>query len=174
MSPDLPIGVILHERGGATEELLADFARSLRRDGVDVGGLIQCGGHWPNGRERMELVDLREGTMWVISQDLGSGSASCRLDPVGLAAASAVLRREIAAQVALLVVNKFAGSEAEGEGLAPEMFEAASLGIPLLTALSQRYKPRWDALTGGAGRMLEPTEQALRGWWAEIAERTLR
>lgn len=174
MTPDLPIGVVLHERGGDTEALLAAFARSLRGQGVDVGGLVQTVGRWPNGRDRMDLVDLREGTVFVISQDLGPGSESCRLDPVGLAAASAVLRREIAAGVALLVVNKFAGSEAEGGGLAPEMFDAVARGIPLLTTLSTRHKPQWDRLSGGAGRMLAPTSEALRGWWTAIAERTAR
>ncbi len=160
-----PIGVILHDRGGESEELLARFARALRAEGQDVGGLVQTSCHYPNGRKKMTLVDLRTGEAFVISQNLGVGSDACCLDPAGLADASRVLRREIAAAVSLLVINKFAGKECEGEGLAPELFEAVTAGIPVLTTLAFRHKDKWDALTGGAGVMLDSTEQALWDWW---------
>lgn len=164
-----PIGAILHDPGGNSEELLAAFALRLRQSGHDVGGLIQVSSRYANGRKRMELVDLRTGARFELSQNLGLGSDACCLDTLVLGEASAVLRREIAHGVALLVVNKFASEEGEGQGLAPEMLEGITLGIPLLTTLSRVRKPQWDAVMGGAGEMLESKEEALWEWWEGVA-----
>jgi uncharacterized protein len=162
------VGVIVHDRGGSTEELLAAFAQSLRARGWNVGGLVQYSSKEANGKGRKDLLDLRTGTVYRISQNLGRFSDACCLDPSGLADASQVLRRDIEAGVDLLVANKFSGSESEGDGLAAEMFGCISHGIPLLTTLALRYKPQWDDLTGGIGEMLEADEQALWRWWQKV------
>lgn len=166
---DAPVGLILHDGDDGVSALLAAFAAELRAGGVDVGGLVQQDGVDAAGRPRMDLVDVRSGEVFRISLDLGSGSDSCSLDTAGLAEASLVLRREIAAGVALLVVNKFSSRECEGEGLAPEMFEAIAGGIPLLTTLRRRHRPRWDEMTGGIGAMLPPDPAALRAWWRSVS-----
>jgi hypothetical protein len=163
-----PIGVILHAGDPGIADLLAAFAARLRAEGIDVGGLVQRRVDGGGGRPRIEQIDVRTGQAFPITQDLGAGSQSCAIDTGGLAAASAVLRRETEARVALLVVNKFSEQEAEGRGLAPEMFDAVAEGIPVLTTLAKRYWPQWERLTGGAGTMLEPDEAALRRWWAEV------
>ncbi len=159
------LGVILHEQRELRERLLARFAATLRDDGVDVGGLVQRTSQDANGRPRMELKDLRSGRIYLISENLGAGSTACCLSAPALAEASQVLRREMERPPELLVVSKFAGLEAEGRGLAPEMFEAVTRGIPVLTTLAWRHKPRWDALTGRAGTMLPAEEEALWRWW---------
>jgi molybdopterin-guanine dinucleotide biosynthesis adapter protein len=167
------VGVILNEAGAATEPLLADFAAGLRVRGVDVGGLIQRSRVGDAGKPVMDLVDIRTGEEFRISQDLGSASAGCNLDTSGLADASRVLRREIAAGAQLLIINKFAGQECDGGGLAPEMFDAISRGIPVLTSLAPRNRPRWDVLTGNAGQMLAPRAEALWQWWRGVAGKTM-
>jgi len=75
-----------------------------------------------------------------------------------------VLRRDIAERVALLVVNKFAGMEVDGEGMAPDAFEALSAGIPVLTCLSVRYQEKFEAVSGGLGTFLPPEETAVVDW----------
>jgi len=159
------IGLILHERGDKSEELLLNFAFALRAEGVDIGGLVQRSSIAANGKPEMDVIDVRTGAEFRISQNLGTGSSACCLDPAGLAEASQVLRREIAAGVELLVVNKFSGAECEGGGVAAETFEAIAQGIPVLTTLATRYRERWDALTESAGTLLEPDLDALRHWW---------
>jgi uncharacterized protein len=165
----LAIGVILHEKGDGSEKILADFAFALRQAGVDVGGLVQHSTFQPDGRRRVDLIDVRTRETFCISQDLGPDSRACILDLAGLADASQVLRREIEAGVVLLIVNQFAKMESEGRGLAPEAFEAVGRGIPVLTSLSTRYRAQWDALSEGAGQMLEPTPEALWAWWKSVA-----
>ena len=163
-----PIGLILHERGDPAEDMLAEFAFGLRAQGIDAGGLVQRSTAGTGRKSIMHLIDLRTGDEYRISQDLGPGSGACALDPTGLAAASHVLRREIAANVPLLVVNKFSGAEAEGGGLLTETFEAITHGIPLLTCLSLRYRDHWNALTDHAGTEIPPNPNAIAAWWASL------
>jgi hypothetical protein len=166
--PLSPIGVILHSDDAKVEELLANFALAAQARGVDVGGVFQRDiGEGPV-KARMELVDIRCGQTFPISQNLGGGSTSCRVDPTGLAAASHVLRREIERPASLLVVSKFGKLEAEGGGFADEMFDAVAAGIPLLTSLAARFTPQWQAATDNAGEMLEPDMAALWRWWDKV------
>ena len=162
------IGVILHEPRDGSEELLERFAFALRAKGVDVGGLVQRNKKRPNGKADLDLIDVRTEAAYPISQDLGAGSSACCLDPRGLAEASGVLRREIDAGVALLVVNKFSTSECEGDGVVAEIFEAITRGIPVLTSLSIRHLEEWNKLTDGAGTLLDPKEDVLWCWWEDV------
>lgn len=163
-----PIGVVVHDCACDTALLLGRFAARLRAAGVDVGGLCQVNGEGEGGHGHC-LVDIRTGERYRISQELGAEAAACSLDPGGFAAASVVLRREIAHGAALLVVNKFAWLESAGQGLLPEMFEAIASGIPVLTSLSPRHKAAWDAATDGAGTVLTASDGALWEWWEQIA-----
>jgi hypothetical protein len=162
------LGVVLHDGDAGVEALLSAFVGSLRADGADVGGLLQRTGRQPNGRPRMELVDIRHGGVFLISQDLGRDSTACCVDPSGVAAAALVLKRELAAPPALLVVNKFAGLEAKGGGLLAELFEAVAGGVPVLTSLARRHQPAWEAAVQGAGTVLPPDAAALLAWWRSI------
>jgi len=165
---DTPIGVVLHESLAYVDDLLADFARALRAEGENVGGLVQKNRAKETGKAEMSVVDLRTDRVFRISQNLGPSSSSCCLDLTGMAEASQVLRREIGDGVALLVVNKFASAESEGGGFLAETFEAVSQGIPVLTSVSFRFKAGWDQLTGGAGEMLTPDRAALFRWWDRV------
>lgn len=171
MTNNYRIGVIFHNRGEHAEEVLADFVEDLRQRGVGVGGLYQRTAEGVRGRSRMDLVDIRTGTLYSISQDLGQEAVACALDPAGLADASQVLRRDIADRVELLVISKFAGQEATGQGFVPEMSAAISAGIPILTSVSARYKDAWDEVTGSAGAMLSPDRDSLNAWWASQCDR---
>ena len=166
------IGLILHERGDGTEELLMQFAFDLLDKGVNVGGLVQRSVRGPTGKNIMDLIDIRTKDEFRISQDLGAGSDACSLDPAGLAEASQVLRREIESGVALLVVNKFSGAECSGEGLAAETFEAIAQGIPVITSLAVRYQDDWNLLTESAGTLLQPNLAALWSWWTGLTQAT--
>lgn len=160
-------GIILHDKGENGEDVLAAVVATLVAEGVRVGGLYQQSTRYPSGRTRMDLVDVRTGERHEISQDLGSGSTACCLNPGALVEASAILRRDVAAGVDLLVVNKFAGMEVDGEGMAPDAFEALSNGIPVLTCLSHRYRDKFAEVSGGMGTFLEPDVAAVVAWARE-------
>jgi hypothetical protein len=141
-----------------TAALLADFAAAVEAAGYVVRGLIQrpAGGH---------LIDLAGGRRFPIMQDLGPGSRSCRVDPRGVAEASAVLREAADLGADLVLVNRFGKLEAHGGGLAAEMLAIMAAGIPLLTAVDDGNLVRWLDFTGGAGTLLPPERDALQDWW---------
>ena len=163
------IGVMRHEKGDGAERVLAEFALGLRAAGKNIAGLVQRSRRDAEGRRAgVALIDIRTGSAFRISQELGAGSTACSLDTQGLAEASAVLRREIEAGVALLVVNQFGETESIGGGLVAETFEAISKGIPLLTSVATCHLAAWEAMTEGAGEKLAPTPEALQRWWEGV------
>lgn len=158
-------GVVAYPEGGDVESLLTDFAAALQGQGVRVGGLLQRSSKELNGRPRMELVDIETGQAVLISQNLGGSSSACCVDLSGVADASALLRRAIAARPDLLIINKFSGLEAKGEGLRGEFLEALGSGIPVLAGLSERHRDAFEEMAEGAGQFLEASGEALQKWW---------
>lgn len=165
--PALRPGAVIHGPGSGGVDLLLDrFAAELLRRGFRIGGVVQRNyGAIDDCADRMELVDVATGTAFDITQNLGRESQSCRVDPAGVADASQPVRRAVEQRVDLLVVNKFAGLEAHGEGLAQEMLAGIAEGIPLLTSVGSRFLNDWQGFTGGFSDLLAPTEEALWRWW---------
>lgn len=167
-SEGISFGVVAYPEGGDVETLLAGFAATLQAQSVRVGGLLQRSSTEPNGRPRMELIDIASGETVLISQNLGADSSACCIDPHGVAAGSMVLRRAIADRPDLLIINKFSGLEAKGEGLRAEFLEALASGLPVLAGLSERHRGAFEEMAGGAAEFLESDLAALTVWWNGI------
>lgn len=165
---DVKFGVVAYPEGGDIETLLAEFAAALKSQGARVGGLLQRSSKEANGRPRMELIDIESGETFRISQNLGANSSACCVDPTGVATASLVLRRAIAGRPDLLIINKFSGLEAKGEGLRGEFLEALASGLPVLSGLSLRHRGAFEDMAQGAARYLEADGGALLRWWAAV------
>ena len=165
--PPLRPGALVHGPGSAaTDALLESFALDLKARGFRVGGVIQRNEAPREGcAELMTLVDLGGGRVYDITQKLGPGSQSCRVDPTGVAEASEAVRRGVAERVELLVVNKFGGLEAGGGGLVQELLAAMAEGVPVLTSVGSRYTDDWLTATGGHTDLLAPSMAALWRWW---------
>lgn len=164
----ISFGVVAYPEGGDVETLLADFAATLQEAGVRVGGLLQLSSTEANGRPRMELIDIAGGETVLISQNLGADSSACCVDPTGVAAASTLLRRAIAARPDLLIINKFSGLEAKGEGLRAEFLDALASNLPVLAGLSDRHRDAFEEMAGGAGDFLDANLPALTAWWIGV------
>lgn len=169
--PALPIAAVVYSPGDPVEALLAAAVRTLKAEGVRVGGLVQHDLHGDPSRIcQMELEDVASGERFALSQDLGRGSESCMLDSSALAQAAVAVRRAVEGAADLVVVNKFGTQEVAGGGLRAELGLAAAAGVPLLTAVGQRYLAAWDEFTGGAGTLLPPTPEAILAWWRGLNE----
>lgn len=155
---------IVHRGGTAADTLLAEVVAHQQAQGRRVRGLLMtypepeagCAG-------RMVLVDIDSGVPFLVSQPMGSGSTACRGDPRGFAQASGVLRAALADAPDLVVVNRFGALEAEGGGFSAELLELLSEGIPVLTAVNERYLPTWQHFSGGAAVL--PAERAAVDQW---------
>lgn len=163
---DRLVGLVVGGRTEGCAALLAAFAVRRKAEGVRVGGIIQRP-QQQGERSRLVLEDIETGALIPLTQDLGSGSTACSLDPGQLMAGAMVIRRGIEAGVELILVNKFARLEAEGGGLLAEIYEAIAAGIPLLITIAPDYLSQWAMLSGAVGTRLAPEEAVLENWWRQ-------
>ncbi|WP_246148852.1 DUF2478 domain-containing protein [Skermanella pratensis] len=164
--PALRPGAVIHGPKAMTDTLLGDFAGELQRRGFKVAGLIQRNlGAGDDCACAMELVDMASGEVIRISQDLGAGSTSCRVDPAGIAEAGSRLRSALDGKPDLVVVNKFGALEKDGGGLADELLWAMAEGLPVLTSVAGRLVGEWLEFCGGHCDLLRPDPAALWQWW---------
>ncbi|AMN47591.1 molybdenum ABC transporter ATP-binding protein [Steroidobacter denitrificans] len=164
-SAPLPIAAIVSSEPEAADALLAEFAMRLGRQGWRVRGLVQHTRRSGGKYKQMMLVDLNDPTSrFPISQDLGTGSSACRLDPAGIAAASIVLRNALRQKADLVIANRFGVLEATGGGLSDELLSLMSERTPLLLVVAERYLEAWRDFTGGEGVELPPRIEVLEAW----------
>ena len=165
---------VIRPRGGEIVDCLEGFTRILQGQGYVVRGLIQRNGpDNPACGCTMMLVDLDTSDHYRISQNLGPESTCCRVDTAGFAEASQVLRRAMASDTDLVVVNKFGKLEAQGLGLADEMMAIMAQGIPLITTVEMTSLEIWREFTGGLADELPANCGGLMRWWDGIRPRGL-
>lgn len=162
------IAAIVTLHSGEADGLLAAFARQQRAAGRRVRGLLQKSIACDDDGCTYAVVDLDDGREYPISQDLGSGSQACSLDPGLIAEASLVMRRIGQEGAELAIFNRFGGLEAEGGGFAAEMLHLMSSDIPVLTVVPARFLAIWRDFTGGLAEELPPTPAALADWFATL------
>lgn len=169
------VAAILYRPQDDVDGLLADFALELARSGERIGGIVQQNVKDGSGCQvGMQAIDLMTGAEVSICQPLGSGAMACKLDAAGLAEAAVAVTRAIAADVDLIVINKFSKQEAAGEGLRDEIADAIAAGIPVLTAVPEKCLEAWDDFTGGIGTSLLCERGAIEGWWQDLSWRVKR
>ena len=169
----LPIAAIVYRPTDHIEPVLLEAARSLAAEGVRLGGILQhdipttindpCG---------MELEDLATGERFPLSQDLGSGSEACRLDPNALAHAAVAVRGALERGTQVVFINKFGAQEASGSGLRAEMAMAVTSGVPVITAVGERFLAEWQHFTGGHSTLLQPNVADILAWWRALPAST--
>ncbi|MBN8486668.1 MAG: DUF2478 domain-containing protein [Burkholderiales bacterium] len=164
------IAALRHDGSLDMDTLLAQAAARAQTAGLRVRGLVMT---WPDGAAAcgaMVLKDVQTGESFLVSQDLGPGATGCRVDTQGFARASVVLRRALDEQPLpdLVVINRFGGLEAEGEGLAEELMALVAAEVPVLTAVADKHAQAW-ARFSGEWPLMEP--QALPGWLDGLARR---
>lgn len=160
-----PLGVIDFADATPVDAVLEAVARQLMAEGRIPGGFLQREGPAPAGCcAAMDLEDLRTGALIRISQDLGPAARGCRLDPRGLAEASAAAQSAIGQGIDLLIINRFGKGEADGQGLRAAMIAALEAGIPVLTAARPAYMPACAAFHGGLATVLNPDAAQILDW----------
>jgi nucleoside-triphosphatase THEP1 len=169
----LNLAAVIYRPEDDIDRLLASFAERLRGEDRRIGGIVQRNRRGDCGPVKlMEVIDLMTEQVIPICQNLGTGSVSCRLDVAGLAEAAQAVRSAIAQQVELVVVNKFGKTEADGRGLRAEIAQAIIAGLPVLTAVPDRFYGAWHAFTGGFGTTLLCDSDVVEDWWREMSRRT--
>lgn len=153
---------------GETDRLLAEVVSRLTQRGVRVAGALRT--HGEAGRNEhcnSDLWLLPDGPAVRITQDLGAGSAACRMDAGALEGAVGLTTARFAQNGAdLVVLNKFGLSEAEGRGFRALIADALGRGVPVLLGLSDRHRAAFDQFSGGMATALRPDIAAILAWCA--------
>jgi hypothetical protein len=160
------IAALPGEPSAEVQELMAGFARRLADSGARVAGVTQARTvDTATGRKAIVLRDVRDGRLYSISQDLGSGSVACNLDSSELALACGSIETAVANGADLVVVSKFSKQEAARGGLADAFRAAMVAKVPVVTAVSPHYLDEWRDFAGHLAEFVEPSEDALAQWW---------
>ena len=164
---DFLIAAICTSTTGEADDLVFEFATTLKNRGLNIRGLAQQTKHEGATCELL-LVDIHSGDTYPITQDLGACSTACRLDTQALSEASIVLRLAQDESPDLVIANRFGKQEAEGRGFAAEMLQLMSMEIPLLTIVQEKYLGNWREFTGGLSLELQPDAKSIQDWFLNL------
>ncbi len=155
---------------GFSDRLLADFAQRLLAKRIRLSGAIQVNVERDSARRcDMELRILQGTEVIRISQNLGSGSRGCRLDPDGLERAAGLVERALSDDPDLLIINKFGKQEVEGRGFRPLIGQALAGGVPVLTSVNRSNREPFLDFCGEFADEIPATADALLAWYSQIA-----
>lgn len=161
------VAAILYEadEGPRSDALLAEIAYGLRSKGMKLAGAVQSNPSAP-GRTRCQIVleDLATGRSIEASEDRGPLARGCRLDSSALEDVAGLSATSLAADTALLVINKFSKREAEGHGFRPLIEQAVILGVPVLVAVKRAHLEAWTLFVGAEPTLLPLDRSAVEDW----------
>jgi len=167
------LAALIFRDNEAVNEIVSDFAASLKSRGHRIAGMIQAVDlAQPCDCREVFLRDVATGEAISILQDLGRGSQSCRVDTTALAEAAHRVARALASAPELLFVNRFGKLEADGLGLYAEIGAAAAAGIPTVVCVSMKFIDPWRRFTMGLDEELPCSAAALERWWAAVKGRS--
>ncbi len=161
----MKLACIIASAPGEADQALRDVAETLLRQGRRPVGVIRAaepdaGAHPCDMRLRV----LPDGPTLDISQDLGAGATSCRLDPSGLETAAALTEAALRSHADMLILNKFGEQEIAGRGFRPLIGEALAAGVPVVTGVGRASLAGFEAFAGGMARRLPADAQAILAW----------
>lgn len=164
-----PIAALQGASSAEIQSRLAEFADQARSRGVKLAGVIEVSTEDKAGAcGTLALRDLSTWSVIPISQNLGSGSSACNLDPRGLAEACAAVERAIGNGADLVILSKFGKQEAARSGLSDAFRAAFAAELPIATAVSPSVEKDWLAFSGDASEFLNLQTDSLIGWWSRL------
>lgn len=159
------LGAITYADGQSVDPLIAGVVQALRTEGAAICGVLQHEAANPgNCCASMYLENISNGVHLRLSQELGSGSQGCRLNPHTLAESSGQLLLEMDEHPDLLVLNRFGKGEAEGHGFRAVLEKAYQLHIPVLIGVKETYRSAWDDFAGEFSRVLKVDSRSVLMW----------
>ncbi|WP_206456096.1 DUF2478 domain-containing protein [Aurantimonas marina] len=159
------IAAVQSDEPGRLDTVMREVAETLLSQGLRLAGVVQTNCVNPDRHKcDMDVRVLPDGPMIRISQDLGTASHGCRLDPAALEAAVALVGPRLAAGADLLILNKFGKHEADGHGFRDLIAEALAADVPVLTGINGLNRPAFEAFTDGMAEVLPADPSALLAW----------
>jgi len=170
-SPDIRLAGALYRSREREIGLLQRFADELTTRGWRVGGIVQELSQNEDGTPAgVDAVELDTGHHIPINRPTKETlkNKTCSLDTQALTETSSAIQRAIAQRMDLIVVEKFGEQEQQGQGMASDILQAVSEGLPTLVAVPDGVRSRWGEFTGNLGDEIPYTIEAFRAWWEKV------
>lgn len=159
------LGYVTPGHGSNTDQLLGQIASELQAEGVSLAGVIQVNDEYDPARPcHMDLHILTGNEVIRISQNLGTLSKGCRLDPSALEQAVGLVEQALEAAPRLLIINKFGKQEAEGRGFRPLIGQALGNDVPVLISVSEGNLPAFLTFADGLAEPLAAQKETVLAW----------
>ncbi|PPQ40842.1 Rossmann-like domain-containing protein [Rhodopila globiformis] len=147
-------GVVVHDPAEVVDDLLADFALTLKRRGFNVAGFVQhnnrgCAGKGEGCAPRISYLDLGSGATVKVDRD----------DAV------TYLQAAMRESTDLLVISHFSACLGATDSLHARFGPGAAPGLPLLTSIAGQCIHKWHCYARQEGTMLSPDLASLWAWW---------
>lgn len=153
---------------GLTDRLLWEFADRLQERGFSLAGVVQTNSDRPGSHHcDMDVRVLPDGAVIRINQVLGEESRGCRLNPVALEEAVALVETTLDSSPDLLIINKFGKHEAEGRGFRPLIAEALARDIPVLLGVNALNLDAFEGFSCGLAEELSADATAIATWFEQ-------
>lgn len=163
------LGYVMADRRGEVDALLLRLGQDLLARGWPLSGVVQMNRELRAGRAcDMDLQVLGHDHVVRISQDLGPHARGCRLDTAALERAVGLVDGALERAPALLIINKFGKSEAEGRGFRDVIGRALSNGVPVLTGVAGAHLDAFLAFSDGMAEPVAPELAALQDWCMKV------
>lgn len=171
-----PTAAIAAQSAHVAEEIIDAVVRELQQDGRQVVGFCQRQADDGNSqaRCRVELQSIRTGQHHAMTQQLGSGSISCNVDPEAIELLAVALCNELSESVDLVVINRFGKRESQGAGFRSVIEAAMELQLPVLTVVKDTWQDNWRDYGGEWVSVLPADFNTVMHWYQEVSARARR
>lgn len=158
------------KRPGSVDTTLREVVAILTHQGYRLVGVVQEPmGDADRHRCDMDLIEIVSGQRLAISQNLGTGSKGCRLDPNAIETVATQVEVDLEASlVDLLIINRFGKLEATGRGFCPVIALALQRGIPVLVGVNDLNRPAFEVFAEGLAAELPDQSSAIQTWFLQV------
>jgi hypothetical protein len=159
----------------AIQKLFAELALMWRAAGLRVAGVLEQATALSKGDQvERTLFDITTGARYPISQALGAGSESCRIDTSGFAAACGSVEEAVRNSCSLVIISKFGKLEMEGGGMKSAFHAAILAGVPVVTSVPSYAEDVWTIFSGYLSVFMTPDREAIESWRIAVARADAR
>lgn len=168
----LPVPRILAVQGASNAEIRAFLSKLViiwRAAGLRLAGVLEHAVRFPaSSQSARVLTDLSTGSNYRVTQELGAGSSSCRIDSASFAAACAGVENAVRRGCDLAIISKFGKLEMERGGLAGAFQAAIAAGIPIVTSVPDYAREAWAEFAEPLTAFVAPDNEAIETWRCAI------
>ncbi|MDG2340432.1 MAG: DUF2478 domain-containing protein [Paracoccaceae bacterium] len=160
------IARITSDKSGEIDYLLSEVANHMMVNGHAISGLVKETAYvsaFENGCD-MKVRVLPNGPIIKITQSLGKGSGSCRLDPCAIAEAVSMVESGPLESADMFILNKFGPQEAAGRGFCSVIGQAMEFDIPVLVGVSSINLTAFENFAGGMATELPANLANILDW----------